>query len=106
MLKVMTVMTVMIIMTNTTPTTHNLSMKFAELQAALLEANPTMPSLLREIHTRLKADPDNVTLLSKEEVALVIAGLSKLTMAKFAESVTSKKPSIMKSLKNANLEML
>ena len=50
-----------------------------ELQAALLSAHPEMPSLLRKIHTKLKADPELVTLLSEDEIAQVITGLKQVT---------------------------
>ena len=87
---------------------HPLSMQFASLQEALLTSNPSMPNLLREIHTQLKKDPDVVTLLSEEEISQVVRGLSHLTAVKFAESVTStsKKASITKSLKSANMDLL
>ena len=47
----------------------------AELQAAIHEAHPSMPTLLREIHTKLKADPANVTLLDEEDIAIIVSGL-------------------------------
>ena len=45
-----------------------LKLKLAELQEALLNAHPNMPSLLATIHSQLKKDPEQVTLLSEEEI--------------------------------------
>ena len=53
--------------------------KLASLEAALLEKLPTMPTILRDIHRSLKADPDVVTLLTEEEIAILINGLKKQT---------------------------
>lgn len=50
-----------------------------QLQAALLDANPEMPMLLRKIHNKLKADPALVTLLNEDEIAQVITGLKEVT---------------------------
>ncbi len=84
---------------------HPLNMQFASLQESLLSNNPTMPTLLREIHTKLMNDPDVVTLVTEAEIKLVVSGLSKLTAVKFAESL-SKSTKVSKSLKNANLDIL
>ena len=54
--------------------------KVAQLQVALLGEHPLMPALLRTIHTQLKADPENVTLLSEEEIQVIVNGLRKQTM--------------------------
>lgn len=53
--------------------------KLAALEDALLKQLPTMPSLLRDIHRSLKADPDTVTLLSDEECSILVQGLKKQT---------------------------
>lgn len=60
--------------------------KLAQLEHALLEKLPTMPSLLRDIHRSLKADPDTVTLLSEEECAVLVQGLIKQTGSAIATS--------------------
>ena len=79
-----------------TPTLLNLEVKtkLDALQAALLESHPTLPTLLRDIHKTLKAQPDQVTLASEEEIHLVIMGLEKQTNSHLAASVT--KPSAAK----------
>lgn len=53
--------------------------KILTLETALLESNPRMPVLLREIHTALKNDPAVVTLLSEEEIATYVSGLAAHT---------------------------
>ena len=58
--------------------------KLATLEQALLDASPNMPTLLRDIHRELKADPDIVTILSEEEVAVLVKGLKKQTSTEIA----------------------
>lgn len=66
--------------------------KLAQLEAALLESLPTMPTLLRDIHRSLKADPDTVTLLSEEECSILVQGLKKQTRTEIATKVAKAKP--------------
>ena len=75
--------------------------KVASLEAALLSAHPTIPTLLREIHTALRAQPETVTLLSEEEISVLVRGLQKQTGVFLAESVTksAKKPGSVAALK-------
>ena len=78
-----------------------------ELQEALLSAHPEMPTLLRKIHTKLKADPELVTLLSEEEIAQVINGLKVHTNVQLTSSAKKttgeKKPSAASRLKALGL---
>ena len=75
----------------------------ASLQEALLTAHPEMPSLLRKIHTKLKADPAIVTLLSEEEISQVISGLKAQTNVQFSSPKTaSKKASAPSATKRIN----
>jgi hypothetical protein len=73
--------------------------KILQLESALLSSHPTMPGLLREIHTQLKNDPEIVTLLSEEEIHIVVSGLSKQTMTVLtaAAKTSSTKKSLSKS---------
>ncbi len=67
-----------------------------ELEAALLSAHPEMPVLLRKIHSKLKEDPELVTLLSEEEIAQVINGLKVQTNVQLTapkKPASEKKPS-------------
>lgn len=84
-----------------TDITFQLKEKVASLEAALLSAHPSMPLLLRDIHTALRAQPENVTLLSEEEISILVRGLEKQTGVYLAESVSkgSKKPGSVAALK-------
>lgn len=62
--------------------------KVLALEKALLERHPRMPVLLREIHTVLRAQPENVTLFSEEEIAILVDGLKVQTSVEFASSIT------------------
>jgi hypothetical protein len=64
--------------------------KVASLQTALLKANPRMPVLLREIHTQLKSDEELVTILSDEEVGIIVTGLQRQTNAVILATVAKK----------------
>lgn len=58
--------------------------KCAQLSQMLLDKNPKMPVLLREIHTALRAQPENVTLLTEEEISQIVNGLKVQTGVEFA----------------------
>lgn len=64
--------------------------KVADLEAKLLAQDPMMPILLREIHNVLKEDPENVTLLSEEEIGIIISGLKKHTQTEIIAAVSKK----------------
>lgn len=73
--------------------------KLAALQTALLSAHPTMPGLLREIHSKLMLDKAIVTLMSEEEIQLVVSGLARQTNMEIAASFVAKKGSKKSSAK-------
>ena len=75
---------------------YQLSEKVASLSTAILEKHPTMPTLLREIHTTLSKYPEQVTLLTEEEISVIVSELSVQTNVAFAQSAT--KPAAAKSL--------
>ena len=64
--------------------------KLAQLEEALLSATPNMPTLLRDIHRELKADPDVVTLLSEDECSILVRGLKKQTATTIATKAVKK----------------
>lgn len=64
-----------------------ISFKIAELGEAVQKALPNMPTLLRDIHANLKQDPEIVTLLSREEVSIIVSGLSKQTQTTITTSI-------------------
>lgn len=59
--------------------TFQLKEKIAALSTRLLTADPMMPVLLREIHTMLRKDPEQVTLLEEEEIGIIVNGLKVQT---------------------------
>ena len=79
-----------------------------ELENALLTAHPEMPILLRKIHTKLREDPELVTLLSEEEIAQVINGLKAQTNVQLTAPKATKakadKPATATSRLNAILK--
>jgi len=70
--------------------------KVATLATAILDRHPTMPTLLREIHTTLRSYPEQVTLLDEEEIGIIVSGLTIQTNTTFAAAAT--KPTAAKSL--------
>lgn len=76
--------------------------KLDELQQALLTAHPTMPTLLRDIHKTLKAQPEQVTLMTDEEIAIVVQGLEKQTNSHLAASAMKPTKAKKESLKNVS----
>lgn len=86
-------------MSNVETISPELQMKISSLQAAIHSAHPTMPILLKEIHTILKNDPTNVTLLSEEEISVIVSGLKQQTKTEITQSTLKKKT----SLKNVGL---
>jgi hypothetical protein len=78
---------------------QQISVNIAELQEALIAANPLMPTLLRKIHSALLNDPETVTLLTDAERATVIQALMKQTNTVIVtKAVTAKAGKAMKSL--------
>lgn len=72
------------------PAPIELQQKVSELSQLILSKHPRMPTLLREIHTTLRAQPENVTLMSEEEIAVIVSGLKVQTGIEFAASATKK----------------
>ena len=72
-----------------------LKQSVSELQQALLSQHPAMPTLLKEIHARLKEDPELVTILEPQEVGVIFQGLMNHTAVTIATAkVKSKKAKI------------
>jgi hypothetical protein len=86
------------------PTTspEEIKIKIAELQAAILQSHPTIPTLLQAIHKVLKSDPENVTLMSEEDIGILVSGLKKQTMTEITTAVLKSKAGT-KGLKNTSL---
>lgn len=73
--------------------------KLAALQNAVLARHPTMPTLLQEIHRTLKAQPENVTLMSEDEIAIVVSGLMQQTNTIMVRAIASPKAGSAASVK-------
>lgn len=87
------------------PETFALQEKVAELSGLILSKHPKMPQLLREIHATLRKQPENVTLLNEEEIAVIVSGLKVQTGVEFATAaLKDKSASTTKRLKNASVE--
>lgn len=78
--------------------------KLANLEQALLDGTPNMPTLLRDIHRHLKKDPDIVTILSNEECSILVRGLVKQTNTEITTAVIKKAPT--KAMKNITVDDL
>lgn len=80
--------------------------KLDALQEALLSSHPTLPTLLRDIHRTLKSQPDQVTLMTEEEIHIVVQGLEKQTNTYIAASVTKASSARKNSLKKVTTDEL
>jgi len=75
---------------NSAPTkidTYVLNEAIAQLNNALLTSHPSMPVLLRTIHKQLRDDPELVTILSEEELGIIVNSLKKQTNTEIVASV-------------------
>ena len=52
-----------------------IKMQLAELEAALTQKIPEFRTILRDIHGKLRQDPELVTAMSEEEISLIVSGL-------------------------------
>lgn len=80
--------------------------KLDELSAALLSQNPQLPTLLRDIHRTLKAQPDQVTLMTEEEIHIVVQGLEKQTGSYLAAATVKPSAAKKESLKKVTMDEL
>lgn len=76
--------------------------KLDELEQALLSAHPTLPTLLRDIHTTLKKQPEQVTLMTEDEIAIVVRGLEKQTQSHLVAATLKPTKVKKESLKNVS----
>lgn len=76
----------------------NIQHKLAELEAALLERLPEMPTLLRSIHRQLKKDPEVVSIMSEDECNVLVEGLKKQTSTVIAVSALKNKTKSQKTM--------
>lgn len=81
-------------MTNTV--SADMQEKILALEAAVKQRLPNMPMLLKEIHGALRKDPDCVTLLTEQEIAVLISGLERQTNTYIVSTVTKSKSAASK----------
>ena len=82
---------------------YNIKERIAKLDDMLEHQLPDIASQLREIHSLLKEDEEVVTLLSPEEINVIIRDLMKQTSTTITASVAKRKT---KALKQMTLEDL
>ena len=80
--------------------------KLDELDRMLMEKHPGMPMLLRDIHKTLKAQPDIVTLMTEEEIAIIVRGLEKQTNSQLVAATLKPTKAKKESLKNVTTDDL
>jgi hypothetical protein len=89
-------------MTEAPTVPYELQEKITSLQEAILHKHPTMGTLLREIHTSLRKQPENVTVLPEDQIAIIVRGLELQTNTFLATTVSksAKSTSKVTSLKS------
>lgn len=82
--------------------------KLDQLSEALLTAHPQIPTLLRDIRNTLKSFPEQVTLMTEDEINIVVRGLEKQTTSYIAAATvkSSKSAKTKESLKNVTSDDL
>lgn len=76
------------------PELFNLVEEIAALEAALLSANPQMPHLLRTIHKQLASDAELTTLLTEEQIEVIVHGLIDHTKVELMKASAPKKKAL------------
>ena len=65
--------------------------KIAELDSVIKAVHPKLPLLLREVHSILAKDASVVTLLTEEEIAVLVSGLERQTKVEITTTTLKKK---------------
>lgn len=81
-----------------------LEMELAQLQADLLAKVPSFRTVLQDIHRKLKADPAVVTILTDDEIGLIISGLK--THAQVDVIAPQKKKAVKKATAAAKKKVI
>lgn len=61
--------------------------KMNSLSEAILKQHPTMPVLLKQIHTQLRNDPELVTTLDEDAIGIIVKGLQVQTKTELVQQV-------------------
>ena len=75
-----------------------------QLRTSLLTASPGLPTLLRTIHTALQADKDMVSVLTEDEIGVIVNGLMRQTNTVIAKAAIKGKGG--KAVKNITMDDL
>lgn len=79
--------------------------KVLALSETILAKHPMMLTLLREIHTTLRQYPENVTLMTEEEIQIIVSGLKLQTNTEFVQAaIGSGKSTAVKNIKKLGLD--
>ena len=82
-----------------TPTqAFELREKVAALSAVILSKHPTMPTLLQQIHKTIKAYPEQITILTEEEIRVIVSGLEVQTQTFIVQQTVGSKGKSSKSI--------
>lgn len=81
--------------------TQELQDKLISLEEALESEIPSYAIHLRDIQKMIQADPNQVTILSDQEMSVIVSGLKKLRDVSF---VSSKKQTEKKKISSFTLE--
>lgn len=73
--------------------TEQVKERILTLEQSILESNPRLPTLLREIKLLLVKDPEIVTNLSEDDIGIIVSGLKKQTGVELLGATSSKKKS-------------
>jgi len=65
--------------------------KILKLEELVTAKAPGLPTLLRDIHSQLKKDPEMVTLLSDEDCSILVRGLKEQTKTTIAVKAVKSK---------------
>jgi hypothetical protein len=80
--------------------------KLDALSEALLNAHPQIPTLLRDIRNTLKSFPEQATLMTEDEINIVVRGLEKQTNSYVAAATVKPSASKKAALKNVTSDDL
>jgi len=72
---------------------EQLQEKVLSLDSAIKSRHPTMPTLLQEIWRTLKAQPENVTLMTEEEIGIIVSSLQVQTNVSLAQNMSKQSKS-------------
>lgn len=73
--------------------------KLQSLEEALISSHPAMPGILRDIHQQISKDPELVTVLTDEQIGVIVNGLKKQTNTELSGSVAKQSKAKDKKIK-------